>query len=318
MKIDHPFRSNRPCLALLALILAAVPALGVRAAGTATTATIRYTGTDFEGRQNFQLEWNADSSGTYLVQSADDLSASNNWQTVDAVTSSNAGPVKWMAPEVLRSQKYYRLVLPQPQIFSVEPAVVDVTVSNTPLYILGQCLPTNALVLINGLYFTPTIVNTGGVWAVVSLNGLPPGEPWFGLSVVDAGTSNLIATLPNSVLGVDANTPYLLEPPEAPPASPATKEVHAVESIKLQFEEWKMSARVSGNGGVGGGNPDAIPAANGNIAAALNGNTVIGELRRGTDRGPRNLEIELSPTIGGGDGDPRVIPSSGEVSATGR
>jgi YD repeat-containing protein len=314
MKIDHTFCSNRPCLALLALVLAAAPALGVRAAGTPTTTTIRYTGTDFEGRQNFQLEWNADSSGNYLVQSADVLSASNNWQTVDSVTASNAGPVKWMAPEVLRSQKFYRLVLPQPQIFSVEPAVVDVTVSNTPLYILGQCLPTNALVLINGLYFTPTLVNTGGVWAVVSLNGLPPGEPWFGLSVVDAGTSNVIATLPNSVLGVDTSSPYLLEPPEAPPASPATKEVHAVESIELQFEEWKMSARVSGNGGAGGGNPDAIPAAKGNIAAALNGNTVIGELRRGTDRGPRNLEIELSPTIGGGgDGDPRVIPSSGEV-----
>ncbi len=220
MKINCTLCTHRLRATLVALIVAAGPFISALATGTPVTGTIRYTGTDFEGRQNFQLEWNTEASGTYRVQSADDLPASNHWQTIDSVTSSNAGPVKWMAPEALRAQRFYRLVLPQPQIFSVEPGVVDTTVSGQFLYLLGQDLPTNADVIIDGVHFTPELINSNGVWARILLNGLPPGDPALDLTVVDLNTTNTVADFSHPFYVADSSTPYLLEPPSLPPAAP--------------------------------------------------------------------------------------------------
>ena len=217
-------RFTRPVfLVLTAPFLAAGFDVDESAMGAPTSATIRYTGADFEGRQNFQLQWNADAAGNYLVQSADGLSSSNNWQTVDSVNAAQAGPVRWMAPEPLRSQKYYRLVLPQPEIFSVEPGVMDTSVPDQYLYILGQGLPSNADVVIDGLHFTPEIINSNGVWARVLLNGLPPGEPVLDLTVLDNGTGITAADFPDPIFVVDTGAPYLFELPSLPPAAPAGK-----------------------------------------------------------------------------------------------
>ena len=207
-------------LHFLSAFLSLLLGTGALATRAETLADIHYVGTDIEGRQNFQLEWNANVSGTYLVQSADDLSSSNNWKTVDAVESRNIGPIRWMAPESLRAQKFYRLVVPQPEIFSVAPGVVDTTVANQYLYILGQCLPTNADVVIDGLHFTPEIINSNGVWARILLNNLPPGQPVLDLSVIDLDTTNTVADYSHPFTPVDATSPYLLKPPTLPPGAP--------------------------------------------------------------------------------------------------
>jgi len=237
MKSNCTSLSNRLRAPLIALVVTAIPFTSAPAAGTATMATIRYTGTDFEGRQNFQLTWNADASGTYLVQSADDLSSGNSWQTIDTVTSANAGPVKWMAPEVLRTQKFYRLVLPQPQISSIEPGVVDTTVSSQYLYLLGQNLPTNADVVIDGIHFTPEIINSNGVWARILLNGLPPGEPVLDLTVIDLSHTNTVADFPHPFFTVDSSSPSLLEPPQLPPAAPYKKEFKGHVTLLKAFDD---------------------------------------------------------------------------------
>src|SRR4030095_3328572 len=98
---------------------------------------------------------------------------------------------------------------------------------NAVLYILGQLLPTNATVVINGQNFTPTILNLNGVWATVRLNGLPPGEPVLGtLTVIDNGTSNVVATLTVQspiIYATTVTTEQLQGPPDEPPASPSVR-----------------------------------------------------------------------------------------------
>jgi len=287
MKTIRERFARRLWLVLTALFFAAGFDSSDLAMGAPTTGTIRFKGTDFEGRQNFQLDWNAEVAGNYLVQSADDLSSSNGWQTIDSVTSSNAGPVRWSVPEVLSAQRFYRLVLPQPEIFSVAPGVVDTTVADQYLYILGQCLPTNADVVIDGIHFTPEIINSNGVWARISLNGLPSGQPVLDFAVIDLNDTNTVADFPHPFYAVDSSSPYLLEPPTLPPASPTAR--GAKDLIGGTWIRPKTHLKASRVGAFG------IPERDGGRDAA---------------------NVNRARTVGDGDcddKDPCVMPFSGEV-----
>jgi YD repeat-containing protein len=176
-----------------------------------------------ESNRQAVLEWNAEPAKTYLVQSATNLSPETVWKTEDAVRASTNGPIKWMAPESLRTQKYYRLILPQPEVFSVEPSFVNSDDPTALLYLIGQCFPTNGSVFINGLNFTPTLVDSNGGWMAISLNGLPPGTPILGNILVLDNSSNIVTSLPlqNPVFyGTELTAEQLQGPPDEPPASP--------------------------------------------------------------------------------------------------
>lgn len=176
-----------------------------------------------ESNRQAVLEWNAEPAKTYLVQSAGDLMSGTPWKTEAPVRASTVGPIKWMAPEALGERKYYRLVLPQPGVFSVEPAFVNSDDPAALLYLIGQCFPTNGSVVINGLNFTPTLADSNGGWMAISLNGLPPGTPILGNILVLDNTSNIVTTLPlqNPVIyGTKLTAEQLQGPPDEPPASP--------------------------------------------------------------------------------------------------
>src|SRR5580765_2690993 len=66
--------------------LALTPVACVRGDAPATSLTIRSTGTDFEGRQTFQLQWVAVSNATYIVQQLNNLSPGEPWVAIDKVT----------------------------------------------------------------------------------------------------------------------------------------------------------------------------------------------------------------------------------------
>ena len=169
------------------------------------------------------LEWQAELGKTYLVQSTDDLAPDAEWKTEEPVTATKAGPIRWMSPESIRERKFYRLVLPQPAIYSVEPAFVNSGDPTALFYIFGQCLPTNGSVVINGLNFTPTQVDSNGTWVAISLNGLPPGTPVIGSILVLDNASNIVATLPLQtpvLYGTEMTAEQLQGPPDEPPASP--------------------------------------------------------------------------------------------------
>ena len=164
------------------------------------------------------LSWESTPGFIYKIQRSSDLS---HWTAVDSkVAVSNCTAVELVGgPQT----EFYRLAAAT-EIFTVEPSWINSADPNAVLYVVGQCLPDNATVLINGFSLTPTILNSGGVWASVSLNGLPPGQPLTGdLSVMDNTTSNVVAKykLQSGFIYATAPSPSaLMCPPDMPPASP--------------------------------------------------------------------------------------------------
>jgi len=88
----------------------------------ATRLTIRYTGTDFEGRAAFQLQWNAVPNANYLLQKTSSLAPGVPWETVDMLTpASSTGLTEIKGRSIPEnSVEFYRLLLPQPEIFTVK------------------------------------------------------------------------------------------------------------------------------------------------------------------------------------------------------
>jgi YD repeat-containing protein len=206
------------CISGATLLVLALPA-----AATSLQLTFTVPSSFNESNRQAVLEWNAEPARTYLVQSATNLSPETVWKTEEPVRAATNGPIKWMSPEALSSQKYYRLILPQPEVFAVEPAFVNSADPAALFYLIGQCFPTNGSVVINGLNFTPTLVDSNGGWMAISLNGLPPGTPILGNILVLDNASNIVSTLPlqNPVLyGTELTAEQLQGPPDEPPASP--------------------------------------------------------------------------------------------------
>jgi YD repeat-containing protein len=189
-----------------------------------------------ESNRQVVLEWNAAAARNYLVESADELNPPN-WKHEDIVRATGVGPVRWMSPESIQSHRFYRLVLPQPEIFAVEPAFVNSGDPNALLYLVGQMLPTNGSVVINGQNFSVTSFDTNGSWIAISLTGLPPGTPITGSILALDNVSNLVTTLQlqNSVIyGTELTAEQLQGPPEEPPAS---AETHLVEEMEFAVEK---------------------------------------------------------------------------------
>src|SRR4051812_14022496 len=149
-------------LFVLVLILALAPVFSLRADAPLTSLRIVNSGGDSEGLQTFRLEWDAVSNATYLVQSADDIALGSPWHTLDAiqfldtvgryqvrvVTTDSTGRSS--------SPKFFRFLLPQPEISSVEPAVLAPGVVGD-VYVAGQCFGSNDVLRINGVPQTDVV-----------------------------------------------------------------------------------------------------------------------------------------------------------------
>ncbi|HWX23148.1 MAG TPA: DUF6531 domain-containing protein [Candidatus Binatia bacterium] len=192
-----------------------------------TTLGIRFTGTDFEGRQSFQLQWNALANATYLVQTTSNLTSSAAWQTLDTVTPGDSNglyQIQVVATDALGNPSppaYYRLVLPQMQLLNVEPAI-SVTGAPLDLYLIGQSFGSNAVVSIGGVvqtnvqFISPTLLHVTGP-APTFTPDVPGG---YDVQVVSGGQTSKL-TYAWSLVSSPSSSVSLLEPPEYPPAGPA-------------------------------------------------------------------------------------------------
>ena len=238
--------STLPCVSALCCL-----AIVLRTAGAPVQLNFGVSSRFNESNRQAVLEWNAEAAKTYLVQSATNLSPSTEWKIEEPVRATNGGTIQWTAPEPLRTQKYYRLVLPTPEVFSVEPAFVNSDDPGALFYLIGQCLPTNGSVMINGQNFAVSSFDPNGSWVAVSLNGLPPGVAITRRIVVLDNFGNTVATLPlhNPVFyGAELSPEQLQGPPDEPPARPDT---HIVEEIEFVVEKVERARMV--NPGHGGG-----------------------------------------------------------------
>lgn len=173
-----------------------------------------------------RLQWPAQPGVLYRLQTATNLAATGNhenWRFGDALVADSTNAVLEIRGRSIpnNSVEFYRLAGPPAEIFSVEPAWVDSSDPNAALYLVGQCLPTNATVIINGQSFAAT--NDGGALRV-SLNSLPPGTPIIGtIYVVDnaTGATNSEYKLTAALLyAAQPSLEMLQGPPTEPPASP--------------------------------------------------------------------------------------------------
>jgi len=184
----------------------------------ATRLTIRYTGTDFEGRAAFQLQWNAVPNANYLLQKTSSLAPGVPWETVDMLTpASSTGLTEIKGRSIPEnSVEFYRLLLPQPEIFTVEPAVIAPGVT-VDLYILGQCFESNDAVRINGVFQSNVVFVSSSTLRPT----FTPGAS--GTYTVQLLRNGVVLTSFDVISGDVVSAPELVwqGPPELPPAAPS-------------------------------------------------------------------------------------------------
>jgi len=202
----------------VALILLALPS-GNLHAGTSLQVGVAPPGSANESNRTAFLTWTAAAGNNYLVQSSTNLGNPSAWTTEDVVSQGAVGPLKWMAPEALEPRKYYRLVLPQPRIFAVEPAIVA---PGTPVnfYVVGQMLPTNGVMQINGVPQSNAVVVTSSLVTIPGVTLAAAGNYQVSLVIGGVAVSSFTVVCADPL----ANPERVLQgPPDEPPASPSAR-----------------------------------------------------------------------------------------------
>ncbi len=291
------------CRRFIFAALIFLAALNLRADAPPTKLNLRYTGKDFEGRQTFQLEWDAISNATYRIQRSGSIAPGVPWETVDLVTpvgGTGQREIKGRSiPE--NSVEFFRLVLPQPEIFSVEPAMLAPGVA-VDLYVVGQCFGSNDVLRINGEPQTNAVFHSSTLLSRPSFTPATPGTYVFELVVASVVRASFNVTCADAF----ANPELVLQgPPELPPASPAS------------LRKYKTKSNQSNDRVIGGG--------------IRENDNVVFEIQEGK-KGLNAVNVKLARVAGGG-AQPfslekvqgkvqqqgtseanRVIPFSGEVS----
>src|SRR5947209_4410950 len=176
-------RRKRHLLALASLPIAVLGSTCFSGRAYSALITLR----PVQEGSRFGFVWDAQPDLLYKVQSASNLVSNGGgtltWTFTDIVSTNQVGPVKWMAPESMSRTMFYRLVLPQPDIFDIEPGIVT-TGGGETVYIVGQDLGTNGQVRL-GTSIVPTTVLTQG--RLYSFTAPPLAEGVYDLDWLENG-----------------------------------------------------------------------------------------------------------------------------------
>ena len=225
-----------PVLALVALL---VLAGGGSPVAAAAALRLTNTGANTEALPTCRLDWDATSNSTYLVQCATSLAPGATWSTLDAVfVPDKVGTYQLQVSatdstgSVRPPATFYRLILPQPQITSVEPAIVPPGVS-VDFYVLGQSFPTNATLQINGVTQSGTVYSNSTTLVQPSFTPDLAGNYQVSLVVGGVVVSSFTVVCADPL----ANPEQVLQGPPAiePPASPVQKGVIPQAGARLLF-----------------------------------------------------------------------------------
>jgi YD repeat-containing protein len=170
-----------------------------------------------------KLTWPTQPGLRYHVEKSATLGAAGGtsgggWTRV-AVLDATGPSLEWRDPQALTERCFYRVTIPQPEVFSLEPAVLGPTGGTVQVH--AQCLPTDSVLeLLNDAgtvvgSFALTEVSAGLYRSTVT-GAFPPGS-FFTARVASPGTTPLGSGVPLAVSmsGFASDAPASL-PPAAP------------------------------------------------------------------------------------------------------
>jgi len=216
--------------ALAAAFLVLLPGVNsLHAAAPPATTTIRHTGTDFEGRSTYRLEWDAESDLVYRIQARASLETNAPWTIYDLVRATSARASfdavteQGVSPET-GARGFFQVLQPQTEIFRVEPALLGT--NGGTLYVFGQCFGTNLSLRLGTLVLPPNPLQPGAPYSFTIASGAL-GAGIYDVEILDG--TNVLATAEKlfsvtselSPVGASAGGyARLLEVPQDPPGSP--------------------------------------------------------------------------------------------------
>lgn len=203
------------CLPALFLALNLTPWAACADGGPASVSAHTVTGA--EGLPQVQLlTFPGIDQACYHIEMAANPAGSNVWTTADRVCAVGDGPVVWTAPWPLRQQEFFRVRLPQPQIFTVEPALAPPNAPVT-LHLTGQCFGSNDTVRLGG-----NIVPGANILSSALIQVAVPSQP-PGIHRVELVRDGLVLSFFDVFFFDPGSDPFysLQEPPTWPPAGPA-------------------------------------------------------------------------------------------------
>jgi YD repeat-containing protein len=170
-----------------------------------------------------RLVWASEAGVRYRIERSTNLTASGGaggWKQL-ALVEATGTEGEWLDPEPTTEKSFYRIVQPQPEVFSIPEPVLPPTGGNLILH--GQRIPDGSklVVLVDGVPQELALTAMGGgLWRAASLLGgaLPGGAIVSAIAVRDPSGSDLVTlNLPITITETGRATD---SPPSLPPAAP--------------------------------------------------------------------------------------------------
>ncbi|MFM1770404.1 MAG: hypothetical protein RJA22_2933 [Verrucomicrobiota bacterium] len=239
------------------LIPAALLAAATLAAQAADPGPLTLTPKPADPDRPWSLSWDSTPGTLYRVEQTATLPIPGqpvNWLLADGVLASATRTTRDLPPQAGfgQSSGFFRVGL-FPRLLDVQPPYLDPSDPNAVLYLLGQGLPSNATVRLNGQPVPSSPSPDPGAWRLIHATNLPAGLTDIRSVAVLVGT-NTVATLQLFLpvtLGALPPVQLLQGPAEEPPASPQSSLTAA-----LRQKRWLTSNFRVGIGHRAGGPDD--------------------------------------------------------------
>jgi YD repeat-containing protein len=166
-----------------------------------------------------RLTWPAAKGVRYRIERSAELTATT-WRQV-ALVEADGTDGEWLDPEATATKAFYRILQPQPEVFSISLPVLSP--AGGDLRIFGQLLPTGSVLVIEIEGQAPLIVPLSamadGEWRAMVSGLFAPGSHIIAARIEDANGVTLVTL--NQPLAVTETGRAADSPPSLPPATPS-------------------------------------------------------------------------------------------------
>ena len=210
---------------------------GASAAATNGPVPLSATLTNTPAGRRLALSWPSQPGARYGLQYRASFSPTNPWQDFDLYQPTGTTHQVTLDGDPLKEEAhfreatgFYQLVLPEREIFRIEPAVSS-TAGGTTLYLTGQCLATNGSARIGGLVIPANTLQAGSLY---SFTAPALAEGVYDVEWLEGGQVVAIQARAFTV-GSDIHfRQRLLEPPVEPPAAPRSGLDVYIDTLEIQ------------------------------------------------------------------------------------